>query len=633
MNFFSNLFGDSKKSEAEKNDKDKKKKPTPKKAPVNQERKPAPGGTARTAEEQRQAQEVSKIFASVEMPSLSIAQLADFFSLFNSIVRACESAQVKWNSVKKTKDICMKLLLPGTTIGTIHLEGFHPSYSIEVFLEGILTEAMPLRARHVLALHRFCTVLCHEFEEQTMTASNGFLANAYHNTPQAKAGGQKAPPAARRIQIGEVASLDLRRIYLRLLEGTSYLPTAEELNEIIKRANDLFRQERNVISVTLPAVIVGDVHGQIKDLLYHVIANGGPLVHESTLNGHDHSKNGSKKQEGATTYLFLGDYVDRGPNSLQCLCLLYVAKLLSPNTVFLLRGNHESSITNRHYGFLAECHTVYPIVDDRVTTCQSAVTGDVDAKNTSTFSGLDFDVQEHPIWVAANQSFMSLPLAAAIFREHAVPSAGPGPAATVRKKQMIAVAMHGGISPFIENSIDGILAIDRFHEVASGALADLTWSDPLPNAASSKNSLSDLKQMSLSSLTSPPEFNATDATTESLRAKDFSKPAIYSGPPIGYIFSARGTGHNFGEDATCKFINNNKLHFIIRAHQCVQEGYKWCHQNRVVTVFSAPNYCGLGNKGAILLLDEEGLPSTIQYQMSEDSNSAPPVPHPPPTFR
>eukprot|EP00796_Vickermania_ingenoplastis_P005135 gene5135-3686_t len=524
MNFFTNLFGDKKKDK--KNDKKHNEK--------------LPHLNAKTTEEQRLAHDVARLFASIEMPALSIPQLADFFDFFNSIVSGCESLQIKWNSVRKTRDICAKLIQPNASIRTIALEGFHPSYEIEMFLEGILAEPLPLRARHTLALHRFCTVLSHQFEEENMTSSNAINIDA----PQA---------------------IDLKRIYLRLLEGTTYLPTAEEFHEIVKRTTELLRQERNIVMVSLPAVVVGDIHGQIRDLLYHVIANGGPLVHDS------------------------------------------------------------------------------------ITTCTAAVTGCDDAPEASRFGGMDFSLREHPIWTAANESFKCLPLAAAVFKEvHEPPPLPPakkpggyggqgpplsGSGSAPRKKQIVVVAMHGGISPFIENSIDGILAINRFKEISTGALADLTWSDPLPNGAPAGKS-GPAEVVAQSSLTSVPDVpQGKDPTTEEIRKMDFSKPATYTGPPVGYIFSARGTGHNFGEDATCKFINSNRLYFIVRAHQCVQEGYKWCHQNRVLTVFSAPNYCGLGNKGSILLLDKDGKPTTLQYQLSEDVKTRAPVPRPPQNFR
>lgn len=80
--------------------------------------------------------------------------------------------------------------------------------------------------------------------------------------------------------------------------------------------------------------VLGDIHGQFEDLLWIFQQTGYPP---------------------ATSYLFLGDYVDRGRYSIECLSLLLSLKVKYPKNIHLLRGNHECTLINQKYGFLNEC--------------------------------------------------------------------------------------------------------------------------------------------------------------------------------------------------------------------------------------------------------------------------------------
>lgn len=99
-------------------------------------------------------------------------------------------------------------------------------------------------------------------------------------------------------------------------------------------SKEIFRQQPILLELTAPLVICGDVHGQFTDLIRIFEKCGYP----------PHSN-----------YLFLGDYVDRGKQSLETICLLLAYKIKYPENFFLLRGNHECASINRIYGFYDEC--------------------------------------------------------------------------------------------------------------------------------------------------------------------------------------------------------------------------------------------------------------------------------------
>jgi len=90
----------------------------------------------------------------------------------------------------------------------------------------------------------------------------------------------------------------------------------------------------------------------------------------------------------------------------------------------------------------------------------------------------------------------------------------------------------------------------------------------------------------------------------------------------GRAASKRGVGVAFGQDVTENFLKKNDLQLVIRSHEMKEEGYEFEHSGKLITVFSAPNYCDqMGNKGAFIRLDGKTLkPEPISF--SE-------VPHPP----
>ena len=78
--------------------------------------------------------------------------------------------------------------------------------------------------------------------------------------------------------------------------------------------------------------------------------------------------------------------------------------------------------------------------------------------------------------------------------------------------------------------------------------------------------------------------------------------------------SKRGGGVLFGPDVTRKFLEKNKLSLVIRSHEVQEEGYKMHHNNKLITIFSAPNYVDqMGNKAAFIVLDSNYKPHFKQF--------------------
>jgi len=249
--------------------------------------------------------------------------------------------------------------------------------------------------------------------------------------------------------------------------------------------------------------VCGDTHGQFYDLIHIFELNGLPSPNNP--------------------YLFNGDFVDRGPFSLETVTTLLALKLLYPDHVHLLRGNHESRVMNNLYGFEAE----------------------VKAKYTE----MEFDLFE--------EVFQALPLAAVLERK--------------------VLILHGGLFTRQNVTLDEIRSINRFREIPdTGIMCELLWSDPKLS--------------------------------------------------IGIGRSLRGVACNFGPDVTEKFLNRNNLHLLVRSHEVRDEGYSWEHGRRLITVFSAPNYCGMmRNQGAILKFhaNNVAMPEIIQFGAVEAPKVAP----------
>jgi protein phosphatase len=109
------------------------------------------------------------------------------------------------------------------------------------------------------------------------------------------------------------------------------------LAPLTKEAREHFKRQPSVLDIDGEVTIIGDLHGNILDLLRILGANSPE----------------------SNKLLFLGDYVDRGSFSIEVVTLLFSLVLNFPNHIYLLRGNHEFSMMNTLYGFSDEIQSVY----------------------------------------------------------------------------------------------------------------------------------------------------------------------------------------------------------------------------------------------------------------------------------
>uniref|UniRef100_A0A7S4QRX4 Serine/threonine-protein phosphatase n=1 Tax=Alexandrium monilatum TaxID=311494 RepID=A0A7S4QRX4_9DINO len=259
------------------------------------------------------------------------------------------------------------------------------------------------------------------------------------------------------------------------------LPNEAEVKLLCKTAGAIFLHQDALLELEAPMKVVGDIHGQYHDLLRLFDFGGFPPE---------------------SNYLFLGDYVDRGAQSLETIILLLLYKIKYPENFFMLRGNHECASITRIYGFYDECKRRYDI----------------------------------KVWKAFVDLFNTLPFCAIVDDR--------------------IFCVHGGLSPEVLN-IDQIRRITRPTDVPDhGMVCDFLWADP-------------------------------DAEIE------------------GWAENDRGVSYIFGEDVIKSFLKKFNFDVIVRAHQVVPDGYEFIGGRKLITLFSAPNYCGeFDNSGAMMDIDE-----------------------------
>ncbi|XP_009322320.1 PREDICTED: serine/threonine-protein phosphatase with EF-hands 2 [Pygoscelis adeliae] len=305
--------------------------------------------------------------------------------------------------------------------------------------------------------------------------------------------------------------------------------------------------------------VCGDLHGQLDDLFLIFYKNGLPSPSKS--------------------YVFNGDFVDRGKQSLEILLILFTFLLIYPKEVHLNRGNHEDHVVNLRYGFTKEVMQKYKVHGKKILKmiqnvfCWLPLATLIDQKVLIIHGGIsdttDLDMLEK------------------IHRNKSQPAQTPSKANRLE------------FSKWVRQTVQEQIEWCR-------RLADISDSEE-------EEELTCASAVSLTDLDGP----CWTRQEEWKQILDilWSDPMPQEGCRVNTV---RGGGCYFGPDVTGKILEKYNLQFLIRSHECKQEGYEFCHNRKVLTIFSASNYYEIGsNRGAYVKLGPDLVPHFVQYQANK----------------
>ncbi|XP_058655870.1 serine/threonine-protein phosphatase with EF-hands 1 [Ammospiza nelsoni] len=340
----------------------------------------------------------------------------------------------------------------------------------------------------------------------------------------------------------------------QLLHARYVLQLLSETRRVLKEMPNITHLST---SYSKEITVCGDLHGNLDDLLLIFYKNGLPSEQNP--------------------YVFNGDFVDRGKNSMEILIILFAFLLIYPNDLHLNRGNHEDYIMNLRYGFTKEVSKKYKdhwkqilgllrdvfswlplatIIDSKVLILHGGIsdTTDLDFLNALERNKL--------------KSLMRPPKSVGNRQDHVkkkTPMTKPGK--HTANQHVAGKTQHISSTGFTEPSGSNLPPDPALKEWKQ--ILDILWSDPRSQNGCTPN-------------------------------------------------KCRGGGCYFGPDVTAKLFERYNLKMLIRSHEFKPEGYEISHDGKVITIFSASNYYEEGsNRGAYIKLNPELTPRFVQYQVSK----------------
>ncbi|KFO55757.1 Serine/threonine-protein phosphatase with EF-hands 1, partial [Corvus brachyrhynchos] len=317
----------------------------------------------------------------------------------------------------------------------------------------------------------------------------------------------------------------------QLLHARYVLQLLSETRRVLKEMPNITHLST---SYSKEITVCGDLHGNLDDLLLIFYKNGLPSEQNR--------------------YVFNGDFVDRGKNSMEILIILFAFLLIYPNDLHLNRGNHEDYIMNLRYGFTKEVSKKY---------------------------------KDHwkQILCLLRDVFSWLPLATII-----------------DSKVLI---LHGGISDTTD--LDFLNALERNKQ-----LSIVHVGEPFQKDQTSRTGLDKTESTAFHGFR---RQKCSCFFSEMILDILWSDPRSQNGCTPN---KCRGGGCYFGPDVTAKLFERYNLKMLIRSHEFKPEGYEISHDGKVITIFSASNYYEEGsNRGAYIKLNPELTPRFVQYQVSK----------------
>ncbi|MBU7037285.1 MAG: metallophosphoesterase [Theionarchaea archaeon] len=276
--------------------------------------------------------------------------------------------------------------------------------------------------------------------------------------------------------------------------------TVPQMRELIQKVRPLVENEPSLIKVEAgPSYVVGDLHGDFEALKY---------IYRVW------------KKKKAANIIFLGDYVDRGSQQLETINFVLAMKVLFPDRVFLLRGNHETPSVNSYYGFSSACRE-------------------------------RFQLQAKKMYNEYNVLFSYF-----------------SPALLFKR----ILLLHGGIPK-------GISRLQEIADLKKGdlnvdtmILGQILWNDP-------------------------------------------------SERHPGFEFNwARGIHYTYGEKVFTDFLETHHVDGVVRGHEVFSEGYKYFFDDRLLSIFSSPDY-EMGNRAKIAYLSGDGKLSLMDVEVGQSTDT------------